>query len=274
MVNLIVLNYLRTYKSKYNLNKLKAMILSKGYSEKDYEEAMVQLNKEPKPIVSKPPIKEPTPPISGVVGVPTGELDSGNKWIKASAIIGAILSILFIVLAILGYTDISWSDGIFGNILSVLIILMLCFYLYGFVIVGKNNKLKWIKISSLLFGISIIICSLMVTFILGWDKPDSSRILPLIFLGFIIFVIVILRSIFSISLIRNRKIIGFGLAAGILGALMITLFALFSMIIIYLTILDNQISDISILIFKIIFQASLFLTLVFESIVLWKASNV
>ena len=274
MVNPVLLTYLRTYKSKYNIGRLKAKILSNGYSEKDYEEAMDELNKESKSIVSKPHINEQAPPILGVVESTPNRIATGNKWIKASAIIGAILSILFIVLAILGYTDISWSDGIFGNILSVLIILMLCFYLYGFVIVGKNNKLKWIKISSLLFGISIILCSLMVTFILGWDKPDSSMILPLIFLGFIIFVIVIFRCIFSISLIRNRKIIGFGLAAGIVGALMITLFALFSMIIIYLTILDNQISDISILIFKIIFQASLLLTLVFESIVLWKASNV
>ena len=140
MVNQVLLTYLRTYKSKYNIGRLKAKILSNGYSEKDYEEAMGELNKESKSIVSKPLIKEQIPPISSVVEATSNKIAPGNKWIKASAIMGFILSVLFIVLAILGYADISWREGIFGNVLFGALFLLFCFYLFGFMVVGKNNK--------------------------------------------------------------------------------------------------------------------------------------
>ena len=59
---------------------------------------MEELNKESKSIVPKSSMKGPTPPISSVVETTSDRIASVNKWIKASAIVGFILSVLFIVL--------------------------------------------------------------------------------------------------------------------------------------------------------------------------------
>jgi hypothetical protein len=53
MVNQTVVNYLRTYQSKFSLEDLKKEILSKGYSDVDFSEALASLGiaaPVPKPI--------------------------------------------------------------------------------------------------------------------------------------------------------------------------------------------------------------------------------
>ena len=46
MVNKVVLEYLRMHKGNYKIEDLKKKVIASGYSQKDVDEAMVQLNKE------------------------------------------------------------------------------------------------------------------------------------------------------------------------------------------------------------------------------------
>ena len=46
MVNKIVLEYLRVNRGNYKISDLKRKILSSGHSQKDIDDALVQLNKE------------------------------------------------------------------------------------------------------------------------------------------------------------------------------------------------------------------------------------
>jgi hypothetical protein len=48
MVNKIVLEYLRVNKGNYKIGDLKKKVLSSGYSQKDVDEAMMQLDRETK----------------------------------------------------------------------------------------------------------------------------------------------------------------------------------------------------------------------------------
>ena len=296
MVNQIVLTYLRAYKSKYNLKKLKAKVLSKGYSEKDYDEAMKELNSEDKSKLSK---KKLAFPISSVPEPLTNRVTSENRLVKHAAIMGFILTGLFILLSFLGYLNISWSGGLFGKVLLACLFFLSCFYLYGFVIVGRKNKLKWLKISPLLFGTSIALFLLGFIGIFFYGTVDLSMgspenggsttsgiiilILFLIISG-ILLLGVVSRYIFSISLIKNEKIIEFGGWAGMVGLLAAIFSTLSGLILLYIILniggikfpetLGERLALLLLPIFKIIFQILVSLTLIFESIVLWKASNV
>jgi len=55
MVNEVVLNYLKSYFGEYSIDKLKEEIVSKGYSEKEFDEALNEI----KPIEEKKIIEKP-----------------------------------------------------------------------------------------------------------------------------------------------------------------------------------------------------------------------
>ncbi len=46
MVNTVVLNYLREHRGKYNIDDLKKEIISKGYSEFEFDDALNELKKQ------------------------------------------------------------------------------------------------------------------------------------------------------------------------------------------------------------------------------------
>lgn len=99
----IVLSYLKQNKDKYDINALKKEILSKGYSEFDFDEAMNELKRQdfstPMPVVHKK----------------LGEVTKPNKKKKLPLILFSVIILLALGFVILNYLGFNIAGiNIFG----------------------------------------------------------------------------------------------------------------------------------------------------------------
>lgn len=153
MVNQIIYDYIRNYYGIYRIEDIKTKILSSGYSENDFNEALAALG------------------VSLEENVPRRE-SKKIKWIKISWIIGIIIFILCLVLLVYfisfnqvnemiknnAFFDMTKTNGkIFYSVLFVVLAVLLSFFYYGFFNIGKYMDSKLIKGSSLILIILIIL---------------------------------------------------------------------------------------------------------------------
>jgi len=233
MVNEVILNYLEKYKKEYSLDKLKKEILSKGYSENDFDEAVSVMNSFEN-IDSNEKISRSS---------------SGNLLLKVSGIIGFLFFILgFLSVSLIFPKVYSYFSSTFGNIFFFLIgflflyVFLLLFYYSGFFKLGSLTDSKFLKVSSVLNILFILIFVSLSSFLItqslissfgSLSSPDFSAnsfdfsivkdSYPSIFYFLVIslFLFVLLKILIIISLITIRKQVRFSFSSAILNILFI-----------------------------------------------------
>lgn len=227
MVNQIILNYLRSYISQYKIEDVKKKILSSGYSEKDFDEALLSLKSQE-----------------------TGKLDNeksldysdkNRKWLKLGGICG-ILILIFSVLASLMIVILPQSSAVLSIILVIIFFISAVSYLfffYGFNVLGKKYEKKLIRVISwilIIIGILGIIFAIVLIIYpslagglvftplldsLASDNPVDEllntlgQLLAIIVAIFI--VCLILGILFSVGLITLRENVEYSKITGILN---------------------------------------------------------
>jgi hypothetical protein len=296
MVNETILKYLKENKGKYNLESLKRKILSQGYPASDFDEANALVEQK----------KNEAPPIS-VSSHP--HQAGGFLWIKLAASLGILLFVISLVASLINFF---WKEE-FSNILaetptltSILLIflgvvfILSCFYLYGFVRVGRYLPSKMMRFSSRFFLISSICLVSLYAFLIIFtllSPPNVRTTMPLgglsgspwffYLLGGIILLItlfaIILRYLFAISLIKSRKKIKFAMITGILDLILIIsitltfLFYIYSLFInpfaLFFILFTPGLSTL-LLVFFIGANVLSFVTFLFEILFLFSASKI
>lgn len=195
MVNQTLVNYLKEYSAKYPLDSLKQKIISSGYSEKDFDEAVSSLNLSPAPENKK------------------------IKWMKIagiSGIIPALIIAVFLILSLIGTNNLIYQ-------LALLAVLILSYFLFifGFVVLGRKTQSKllifssWSQIVMLALIIIGAIASffMLKTFLLGIFSgaplTDMSSLMAQLSSKIIIFAIVL--GIFALFAIINQILFYSGL---------------------------------------------------------------
>lgn len=235
MVNQTIYDYLKLYSGSFKLEDLKNKILSKGYSEKDFNEAAASLGL----------IKASSPALIKKKKI-------RFKLIAISSLVGILLIIIFLNIAASAFflkdlidvikenpgisnLKIQKNKIIISSVLSVLALLISVFYL-GFIKTGSQLNSKLMKYSSILI-ILILIAGLIlnIQFIFSikeikgglvvryLDNPPNPNLYSInSYLGFLradkinlcISALSIALLIFSISLILSRKQLKFSALAG------------------------------------------------------------
>ena len=252
MVNDVVMTYIEKNERKFPMKDILAKILSKGYSKEDFDEALDVLKK--KEIVLDKDVE-----LKQKVGFrePVSRKKGGLKWMKIAGIIGMVFFVLMFlnfVLGVLVGVDVSNSIGgwIMLGLLAVLIVLT-CFYFYGFIRMGKSVDSKLLRGAAIMNIVSVLLFVALMVFmiIITWMmfSTISSGLSDGVGFGgnfetwaylFYLFGVVTLvsvfvsRVLFSISLIRVRKKVGFLLIAGVLGLIVAVLLLVLYGISIYL----------------------------------------
>jgi len=181
MVDSNVLNYISRYYKFYPLTELKRKILSQGYSEEDFNGSIELLG------IKNSPIQE----------------SSKYKWMKTAGIIGIIFLLLSLILVIWLYFSFptefttrlvaqtmltSTSDQINSvyYVLSAILIgvILLIFFFYGFVVMGRKTGTKTLKICSWInITVMVLISFTLVGFVIynyintPATNPDISNYL-------------------------------------------------------------------------------------------------
>ena len=277
-----VLDYLRKYKGKYKLEKLKKKLISSGYSREEVEEASTQL-------------REKDPNSKGIKKMK-------GKGIKIGAIVGFIFLFFSLVGIILNLLKFNFSSlGITGFIGSLIMTILLvpCFfiYIYGFIKMGKALESKMLRFSSIgllvttiLAFILIIALALIVFFSLqSLGLPMSGNQVEglntnslflaggagIIFgIGFLFlgFVDMVLIYIFYAGLILVRKRVRFAGIAGWLGVILVTLLIVSSLGSMFVGIFSKEIGTILFLV-GIVFNVLLLALILFQNLTLIKAAE-
>ena len=227
MVNQTIFEYLRRYSPIYRVEDLKQKILSSGYSEKDFDEALLSLKSQE-----------------------TGKSDSeksldysdkNSKWLKLGGICGIIILILAIISSLMT-AILPQSSAVLSIILVIIFFISaisLIFFFYGFNILGKKYKKKLIRIISwiliilgilgIIFAIVLIVYpslfgELIFTPLLNAVASDNpvdellSVLGPfLVIILIIFFACLVLGILFSAGLIGLRNEVKYANIAGILN---------------------------------------------------------
>ena len=250
MVNEVILEYLRKYRGQYPIASLREKILSKGYSVSEFNEANSAL---PPKESSAPAIEKASSKKGGFMWVRFAAFF--GIFILVVSIISFLIQLFFNekFSEIVAGNNVL---GIFLLVFYGLVFLMGLFYLYGFVRVGGYTGVKSLKVASwslIISSMVIVILSVTsvfaVQFMVNGLQSDllesSSKMFEQEVLGgslmtgnvvssgfsgapwwvytlFISFLVLglfflVMRYIFSISLIRIRSQVKFSLVAGILG---------------------------------------------------------
>lgn len=262
MVNQIILDYLRNYKSQFPIDTLRQKILSAGYSQQEVDEAISVINS-----------GQSQAPVQKISSSPNYlQVKKGFKWMKLAGIIGITFFCLTIIsLAIAIYQNpINLATGtgqtesnfylILSIITSIIFIVMTIFFLYGFVKMGKYTDSKLLAFSALTLMIIIILLIISMIVILLISIYSSSSILTgsavsnlsapldlnnvptsnlsitnnlsmngkiiLIIEGLLILFFIVLAILFSIGLIKAGSRVRFAKAAGILSLIQIIIIAI------------------------------------------------
>jgi len=142
MVNQAILEYLRSYSSQYDVKDMKQKILSSGYSEKDFDEALLALKSEAPEIEYNPDSYSP----------------GYSRWLKIAGICGIIM-LVFLFASSISVLILPQSSGILSMLLmcfSFVFLLSSLFFFYGFVALGKKYGKKFIQVISwiiMIFGV-------------------------------------------------------------------------------------------------------------------------
>jgi len=227
MVDQELVNYLKDGISRgYDSAFLKKQLLDAGWNVKDVDEAIAGLDSEK---ITTQGIKE-------------GK--KGFKWMKIAGIIGIIFFILEIVLA--GYWLISTGGGLTDQgisiqnpskfvviTISILFLIMLELYFFGFVRMGKKTESGLLKFSGIIFMLLPIVVAIlgyigyttmnsvsnnMATAFTG--AADLSEILSPIYTIFTVYIIffviyLIVQFLFSFGLMKIKEKVKFSLTSGI-----------------------------------------------------------
>jgi len=277
----VIFDYLSVNRGKYPLKDLKGKIISKGYSEQSFNDALAALR-------GSTPIKK------------EGEMSPSweSMLFKFAGIFGLVFVVCGLVSIILGILEIpfkinsSLATGIFiaGLILAGV-------YFYGFVKLGRKTYSKFLKVSSILSIVIIVIllgfyAFAVLTKVITLTGEGTGNYLPgggssfvgYMLLAFLLFILVV-RYLFTISLIRIRNVAKFSNIAGVLGLIVVVIVTL---IVGYLTYLVLNPEAFLIFIFSVALNPTklliytwilrgvgfVFLTgVLFESLLLLKASR-
>ena len=241
MVNQVVLKYFKDNMAKHSVGDLRSGALKGGYSKKDIDEVVVALKNNG----NTPRIKEN--PVAAVAVVGVGGKTSGVKWMKFAGILG-IIFLVFGLLNLIGAFFEFEPFSVIGSFspwvaigLFVVLIILSCFYFFGFVKMGNSVDSKLLKVSAImnivvilliivLFGLFILSLEYAFTggvragFLSSLFGAEGMEISFLIIGVLSLLFIITTRIMFSISLIRIRKKIKFAIVGGILGLVSIGFF--------------------------------------------------
>ena len=211
MVNNVIVNYLREHKGKYETLALKEKVISQGYSESDFEDALRELENEK--------LK-----ISFIDDTEVRKSAGGVRWIRIAGFFGFVLLALNLVLLL--------SNFLFNNVLifflviSAYVLFSVLFY-SGFFRTGKYLNSKAMKFSSIsLIVISIVSLAIVLVFTAiaipsigslgsGFNVESISELFDtmlylligaLVILSGLFLFYVAVKITFAISLIRVRGI--------------------------------------------------------------------
>jgi hypothetical protein len=240
MANETIVNYLKKHRGSYSSRALRKRILSNGYSKNDYKEAIKSLSS-----------KEDSGAPALHANAPTS---TGFKWIRFSAIIGAVFLVLNLINLILDFFNLGFSKLYVSYIstsyiplsiaLFVLVFTVLYgLYLYGFFKIGGKVGSRLLKTSSAtyiviiaLFSISLVIYNIFIYDAIKYETSFSllnpGILIPLLFVGLMF----LIRGIFSYGIMRVRSSVRFSFVASIFGIIFtIISFVLYGYYIYFLT---------------------------------------
>lgn len=306
MVNPIIYDYLRNYGSSFKLEDIRNKILSSGYSEDDFNEAVsaIRFDRERQKQGQNQNLnKKPRKNI---------------KWLKISGIFGIFLLIVFFAVFVFVFfinniggfikqnpsvinTDLTQNKIIYLSFIWLFAIVFSIFY-FGFVKIGQYTESKPIKYSSILFIILILLAATLFSGILitkepirrgltviDPDNPGPPPIslvsqkfiidyeVPLAIAGSIILVLSIFSSVFSsIGLALIKWKIKFSKISVILNFIVIIfLVVLIGILVTFQGISDNILYleefGIDFIIVAIAFNLIIFLNLLAKTLILFDA---
>jgi len=310
MTNKVILNYFKKHCVTHSLKELKTKALASGYSKKDVEEVIDILRK-----------KNDKKNVSKACKEDVKITNKGDrKWIRFSGSIGIVffvLGVLGFVLGLFGVDANSFSSSpslvsIFVLVLFFILIVLVCFYFYGFFRMGKLADSKLLRVSAIM-NIFIIVGFIVLTiasflfmwyftysansdlrgsgleggFITGNAISSSGGIGSMMGLGGILIFsllplyIFISRILFSIALVKIGAKVKFAKIAGILGLVVIGSYLFSFGLVIYVIMNPSVIMnfmavdyfEIILFLYGIVFQMLGLLVLLFESLSLFDASN-
>lgn len=240
MVNQIILDYLKENRDKYPLESLKEKILSGGYTENDFNEALSAVS------ISKNVASQKQ------IDYSYKEISKGFKWMKLAGMIGMVF-LFFVTVSIVFtfFVDLqnpstllsSISEGYILFIFFGVFFVMNLLYLFGFVRMGKLTKVDSLKNASrlrIIASILFVVFGVVISFIyknlnnnLGLrvvDEITKATITlpswtPIIF-GIIFLFMIFVGYLFAIGLIKAGRDVRFARAAGITNLIVAILFTL------------------------------------------------
>lgn len=227
MVNDVILNYLKETKDKFPIGRIKEKILSSGYSEAEFNDALNSLGVSP-PQSLTPQVQETQTPI---------KKQGGIKWMFFAGIAGFILlaaNLIVSVLELLGRGIFSKDLSLTVPIIISIVVgsLLAIFYFVGFLKLGKATNSKLLKFSAIANLSTIILLAANLFWIQNLFGEVVSNIDGQVFSGFpsstqyllmatgaLLFILYIFRTLFNISLIRISHHFKTALWTGIVGLL-------------------------------------------------------
>jgi len=251
MVNEVILDYLRENKDKFPIESIKEKVLSSGYLEEEFNEAINELNLQK----SYPPVPIPDYiPVEITTSITTQNKvgHSKMKWILIAAIIGFIFLISSITFTVL---DISKNGAISAEtslttpvIISVITgSILAIFYFIGFIKLGKITDSRLLKYSSISTLLILIILAGSLFFL---QEPFQSAVNQLngraitgfegdilissISLSVLAILLFSSRTAFAIALIRIRNLAKFSLWTGIAELIVLIISSAFAGYTLYL----------------------------------------
>ena len=160
MVNQTVLDYLKRYKSQFKLEDLKKKILTAGYKEEDFEEAVIVLD-----LKKVEPKKEVKPfPISEKSDEEIKKMPHPHKlrWIKFAAICGILVFVFSVIGGISSNFNLRFA-GIFYLLSQVSLLL----FFSGFIALGKKYDKTLIKVSSwIIIALNLLLLIFLILLII------------------------------------------------------------------------------------------------------------
>ncbi len=243
MVNQTVLDYLKRYSKEYKLEDIKNKIISSGYAEADFDEAVKILGL--KPTIKTTPaatIKTIIPP--KIKPQERLKKTSSFNFLRVAGIAGIFAIVLFFITSMLiilqfplGLTSIIGSVSGLANLL----------FLSGFVALGKKYKKNLIRVLSI---ITIILEALILLFFVAYSNfPGiipfanqvtsfietissqvtdfntllsfftSNLVLFAVILGGVILITILLGILFGVGLLKLKADVKYARLAGILTIL-------------------------------------------------------
>lgn len=245
MVNQILVDYLKQCLGKYPLDAIKNKILSQGYPESEFTEALSIAQNKPLP-VEKTIMSQNKP--------------TGKKWMKTASYIGFFFLIVTLFLTIIQFIGIDYANfvqnpksmglPIFIGVSFLILMILSCFYYAGFAKLGRSTQsgsLRFVSISNIVL-ISIFTLSIIIMIVYAFLQlqstasisgmvvgdtssqqvgftPAPSQTIPAILWvigGLIVLLLifwVVTKYIFSFALINIRNKVRFSIIAGITNLL-------------------------------------------------------